>query len=115
MATAILGQMRVVLCATEPSGGDDARGNEPPPSASGCVRVLFKGGNACHVIAESLAPKSNESNAVTLHPRNEKFSQISFLYRHTRFCVVSEPFLAALGQHFAFRHSRASSIPRLDA
>lgn len=44
MAIAILGQLRGVLSASKPFGGDDEGENEPPPSANGCVRVFFKGG-----------------------------------------------------------------------
>jgi hypothetical protein len=77
MAIAILEQLRVVLCATKPFGGDDAGENEPPPSVSGRVRVFFKkGGDACHVIAESLVPESNQSNAVTLHSETKTFPNI---------------------------------------
>jgi len=76
MAIAILRQLLLVLCVSKPFGGDDAGENEPPPSASGCVRVFFKkGGDACHVIAESLVPESKEIEAVTLHSGVEKSDQ----------------------------------------
>jgi hypothetical protein len=72
MAIAILPQLLLVLCVSKPFGGDDAGENEPPPSASGCVRVFFKkGGDACHVIAKPLVPESNQRNAV--HPETKTF------------------------------------------
>ena len=52
------------------------RGNEPPPDASGCVRVCCEGGDAHYVIAEPFVPESNKSHAVTLHSEIKIFAII---------------------------------------